>query len=81
MAIIIEKDIEMPRLNHLGLRDEWQFMTVMEIGDSAFIPDGYAGCKKTAYLWRQQSLIARHYPELKFTGRKCEGGVRIWRTE
>lgn len=71
---IIEKDIPLPPTR--AYRTHRNKFHAMEIGDSVFFEgyDKYFVAKQTAY-----NFGATH--GRRFSGRKCEGGGRIWRIE
>ena len=69
----IEKNID---FNKIKKQESYPFKN-MDVGDSVFFP----GAETTA---RKEYTAAKIYGRgnnKKFAGCKCEGGIRIWRTE
>jgi len=73
----IEKNIPMERdqAGGAGRPPKYPFAN-MEIGDSIFVEGAKIPCKE--YIAAQQ-FASRH--GWKFSGRRIDGGVRIWRIE
>lgn len=69
MTYVIEKNVPITKT----IESKFPFAQ-MEVGDSFFVPS-----KEAANL---RSAATRHSRQLgfTFTTKKCDGGVRIWRT-
>jgi hypothetical protein len=74
MEIKIEKGIPVPKAKG-GRKARFPFRE-MTIGDSVFFGQELAERARNA-----ATLFARYNPEYKFTSRREENGVRIWRIE
>lgn len=72
--MIIEKGIAIPEAELVG-KEMYPFGR-MEVGDSIFLP----GMNSSSSACVSARQIARRQGK-KFTTRKIDGGVRIWRTE
>lgn len=68
----IEKNIPIPDPNK-GRKSKYPFAT-MQVGDSFFVSD-----KKQTVIGSCASAYSKRNPDVKFTVRVAEGGVRCWR--
>ena len=68
---IVEKNIPIPERNKQG---KWkELVSIMEIGDSVLVKNRL---QASALITSARS----HHPDVKFTTRTIDEGVRIWRT-
>jgi hypothetical protein len=67
----LEKNIEIPEKQKIA---KYPY-DVLELGDSFYVQDGELGrlCNANYREWRKSGK--------KFTARKVDGGVRVWRVE
>ena len=69
----IEKDVPLPSKGKDGRATKYRFAE-MQVGDSLFDPKGGKGLRNAACQWARKNGV-------KFTSRKMDGGVRVWRIE
>lgn len=88
MSFIIEKNIPAPPPGRgRGASAGFPFADMTDVGDSFMVetsPDPEAATENKLLMRRvrQAALWAgRKYQPAKFTVRKVDGGVRVWRTE
>jgi hypothetical protein len=71
VMVTLEKNIEIPEKQKIA---KYPY-EALELGDSFYVQDGDLGrlCNANYREWRKSGK--------KFTARKVEGGVRVWRVE
>jgi len=68
---IVEKNIPIPPTRKKG---KWkEVVSIMEIGDSVLVKNRLQAC---CLITSARS----HHPDMKFTTRKIDEGIRVWRT-
>jgi hypothetical protein len=75
-GIKIERGVQLPDAASGKYGRRWPYAE-LKVGDSFFVPDGdcyQAGMPPAMTYWKTKL-------QRKFTSRKVDGGVRIWRTE
>jgi hypothetical protein len=79
VSFTIDKNVPVPA-STAGRGPVYPF-TDMQVGDSFLVPvaAGEAATKRAAGLSRAASMNAKKNAGRKYTVRKVEGGVRVWR--
>jgi hypothetical protein len=76
IQLVIEKDVPRPKKGS-GPPIRYPFAE-MKLNESIFVPSGFASANNAQSAAGQ--FMKRH-KEFKFTCRKVDGGVRVWRIE
>lgn len=80
--IAIDKGVPLPRPSRGGRQKKYPF-DAMQVGDSLFMPADPQRVEivRTIVFLCAKRYAKKHAPRWRFTSRKVEGGIRIWRIE
>lgn len=75
----IEKNVPLPpaRIRDGVATEMRKVLPTMKVGESFFVPDGKRdSIRVTIFKWAKENA-----PDKKFTARRADGGIRVWRVQ